>query len=85
MTQSRPDWMRPVDDSILRVLARERTEYPSLIASRAGLHIPVVERRCSQLTVNGFVEPVSEEVVYRLTERGRQYVDEHTDVRSADP
>ena len=76
--------MRPVDDSILQVLAHERTEYPSLIASRTGVHVPVIERRCSELVTNGLIEPVSEEVVYRLTDRGQQYVKGNPDIRTSD-
>lgn len=59
------------DRRILRYLARETVEYPALIASNTGLHIPLVERRCRSLAADGLLEAVSEEAVYRLTDRGR--------------
>jgi len=62
------------DRRILQYLAGG-ADYPSLIASNTGLHIPLVERRCSRLEATGLIEPASSEVIYRLTDRGRQFVD----------
>lgn len=59
------------DRRILRYLAAETVEYPALIASNTGLHVPLVERRCRALTEADLLEAVSDEVLYRLTERGR--------------
>ncbi len=62
------------DHRILQYL-RGGPEYPALLASHTGLHIPLVERRCKRLEAIGLLEPVSNEVIYRLTDRGRQITD----------
>jgi len=62
------------DHRILQYLA-DGAEYPALIASHTGLHIPLVDRRCRRLEAIGLIEPVSNEVIYRLTERGRRVVE----------
>ncbi len=59
------------DHRILQYLA-DGADYPALIASNTGLHIPLVERRCKRLETLGLIEPASSEVIYRLTDRGRQ-------------
>lgn len=59
------------DHRIVRYLADTNVEYPALIASHTGLHVPLVERRCRLLVGAGLLEPVSGEVLYRLTDRGR--------------
>ena len=68
-------WSRPADDDILRFLREERAEYPAIIANRTGNHVPSVERRCRELAARGLIEAVSEEVVYRITRDGREYVE----------
>jgi len=50
-------------------------DYPALIASNTGLHVPLVERRCRRLETLGVIEPASSEVVYRLTARGQRLAD----------
>jgi len=57
---------------ILQHLTASGADYPALIASNTGLHIPLVERRCEMLEAAGLIQPVTGEVVYRLTEYGRQ-------------
>ncbi len=64
--------LQPADVRILRVLRLRRAEYPSLIASQTGLHFSLVDRHCKRLTRRGYVEPVSGEVLYRITSRGEQ-------------
>lgn len=59
------------DRRILQHLSAAGADYPALIASNTGLHVPFVERRCLALEAAGFVESASEEVIYRLTESGR--------------
>jgi DNA-binding PadR family transcriptional regulator len=71
----RESWMHPVDEAILRYLAVERAEYPALIANRVGSHTGHVERRCAVLERREYVEAVSGEVVYRITDRGRNWLD----------
>lgn len=70
-------WMRAADRQILAFLATRRTDYPALIASRLGIHIPYVERRCAVLAEAGLLEAVTEETVYRITEQGMDYLETH--------
>lgn len=68
ITLSTADWR------ILQYLSSAGADYPALIASNTGLHIPLVERRCDALEAAGLVELVSDEILYRLTEYGRSMV-----------
>lgn len=70
----RPNWMRRADEQILRQLATQRPDYLALVATRLGMHLRYVERRCDVLVEHGLVEQVSHEAVYRTTERGEQYL-----------
>lgn len=63
--------LTPADRRILRHLSASGADYPALIASNTGLHIPLVERRCLALEAAGLLEPASGEVLYRLTDYGR--------------
>ncbi|WP_253736473.1 DUF2250 domain-containing protein [Halohasta salina] len=63
--------LTPADRRILAYLAVSGADYPALIASNTGLHVPLVERRCLVLEAAGLLEPVSGEVIYRLTAYGR--------------
>lgn len=74
-TSSQPAWSRPADPTILGFLSTNEPEYPAIIANRIGMHAPYVEARCRELAERGLVEPVSGEVVYRLTERGERALD----------
>jgi hypothetical protein len=69
---SRPAWSRPADTVILEFLADRDAEYPAIVANRIGMHAPYVESRFRELDERGLVEPISGEVVYRLTERGER-------------
>ncbi|XVH32497.1 DUF2250 domain-containing protein [Haloferacaceae archaeon DSL9] len=63
-----------LSETDVRVLTHLRdygANYPALIASNTGLHVPFVERRCHSLGEDGLIEPVSGEVIYRITEAGR--------------
>ncbi|MFB6165425.1 MAG: DUF2250 domain-containing protein [Haloarculaceae archaeon] len=66
--------MRSADEQILRHLRDERPDYLALVANRLGMHLGYVERRCEVLVKHGLVEPVTGEVVYRITERGERYL-----------
>ncbi len=66
--------MRAADEDILRQLKEERPDYLALVANRLGMHLGYVERRTEVLVEYGLVEQVSEEVVYRTTELGEQYL-----------
>ncbi|MFC7166203.1 hypothetical protein [Halospeciosus flavus] len=69
------DELRPTDRAILEFLAGERVEYAAIVANRVGLHTPLAERRCAALVERGYLEAVSGEVVYRITEEGRYAVE----------
>ncbi|MFW6320685.1 MAG: DUF2250 domain-containing protein [Halohasta sp.] len=63
--------LSPADRRILRYLSASGADYPALIAANTGLHVPLVEQRCHVLAAAGLLEPVSDEVIYRLTDDGR--------------
>ncbi len=60
------------DRRILRYLDGSTADYPALIAGNTGLHVGYVERRIETLSTSGLVEPVSGEVIYRITRLGRE-------------
>lgn len=66
--------MLAVDEAILEELAARSMEYPTLIASRRGLHVNYVENRCRILEERGLLEAVSREGTYRITDRGAGYL-----------
>jgi predicted transcriptional regulator len=77
--------MTTADETILRDLRAEQPDYAPLVASRLGMLPDYVADRCQQLVENGLIEPVSDEVVYRVTTRGERYLDgdlDHSDVES---
>lgn len=59
----------PVDVVVLQHL-RSGVDYPTCIAVRRDVDTAVVEQRCERLAERDLVEPVSPEVVYRITETG---------------
>lgn len=75
MTDTVVDWMEPNDGDILATLSRTGPEYGPVIAYHLGMDNAVFERYCERLTANGVLERVSEEPLYRLTERGQQLVE----------
>lgn len=64
-----------LDERVLQYLRDQGADYPALIASYTGMHVPLVEKRCEALDADGLVEPVSGEVVYRITSRGERLLD----------
>lgn len=69
--------LQPGDTAILEYLTSVKTEYVAMIAARTGLHPPYVCRRCVHLEACGLVENVRDNVLYRITERGCDYLDEN--------
>ncbi|WP_348607463.1 hypothetical protein [Halobaculum rarum] len=67
-----PTNLSDADERVLRHLADTSVDYPALVAANTGLHIPLVERRMATLAERGFVEAVTDEQVFRITERGRR-------------
>jgi len=79
--------MRPVDEQILATLQRDQPDYVPLIASRLGLTVGYTEQRFERLVEADLVEPVTPEVVYRVTEQGERLLEdgveaEHAKIRS---
>ncbi|PSQ02968.1 DUF2250 domain-containing protein [Halobacteriales archaeon QS_4_69_31] len=70
-----PDWLRPGDVAILEYLIEAGSDYVPLVASNLGLYLGYAERRCAALESHGCIEPVSQEVVYRVTDRGERLVE----------
>lgn len=70
----RPDDLRPVDRRILEQMKEHEPEYVPLVANRLGLPLGYAERRCERLIETGLLEPVTNEVVYALTEKGQCYL-----------
>lgn len=64
----------PADERILEYLAEHPPDYVPLIANRLGMHLGFVERRRDVLVDLGFVEPVTNESIYGITERGERYL-----------
>lgn len=73
------DWLRRADAAILQYFAREQPSYVPLAASRLGLDLDYAERRCEKLAAADLIEPVSHEVVYRITERGERHLSAYTE------
>ncbi|WP_206425142.1 DUF2250 domain-containing protein [Halosimplex salinum] len=78
-----PDWFRRADAAILSYLSRERPTYTPLIANRLGMPTDYAEERVENLVDAGLVEPVSAEVVYRITERGEHQLAAYTEHEGA--
>jgi hypothetical protein len=73
-------WMQTADDAILEDLHREQPEYIPLVANRLGMHVTYVETRCDLLTDYGLLKPVTDEVIYAVTDRGEAYLRGELDV-----
>lgn len=72
------DSMHPADERILSHLNENPPDYIPLVANRLGMHLGYVEGRIETLVELGFVRPVSEEVIYGVTDRGERYLTEET-------
>lgn len=70
----RPDWMMPIDETILQTLATSGLILtPAVIAFNADYSREEVNRRLTKLTAEGLVDRV-ERGKYRLTEEGERSV-----------
>jgi DNA-binding IclR family transcriptional regulator len=74
MSDRVPERLATADAAILATFRIDPVQYPALVASRSGLHIPYAERRCQVLVTHGLLERDSDEVAYRLTADGRHYL-----------
>jgi DNA-binding MarR family transcriptional regulator len=69
--------LRPADRRILEHLRDNPPTYMALVANRLGMPTGYVQRRRDVLVDRGFVEAVTNEAIYRVTERGERYLDHH--------
>lgn len=83
MSSSR-EWMHPADERILRYLRDHPPDYVPLIANRLGMHLGYVERRVSTLVDHGYLQPLTAEVIYGVTERGERYLADESAFAAAD-
>jgi DNA-binding IclR family transcriptional regulator len=79
MAASRCADLDRTDERVLSYLQECGADYPALIAGNTGLHVAHVERRLETLSDTGLVEPVSGEVIYRLTDEGTEVIDSSPD------
>lgn len=70
--------LRTADRAILEFLAENGAEYAAIVANRTGVHTSYAESRIDVLADRGLVEPVTGEVVYRLTADGADALDDPT-------
>lgn len=68
------EYLRETDKRVLEYLDDHPPDYIPLIANRLGIHLGYAERRCELLVEFGLIEPVTNERIYGLTERGRRYL-----------
>ncbi|MHB9285793.1 hypothetical protein ACKVMT_01980 [Halobacteriales archaeon Cl-PHB] len=69
-------WIRPVDEQLLATLQQSQPDYVPLVASRLGLTVGYAEQRFERLVEADLVEPVTPEVVYRVTEQGERFLED---------
>ena len=74
-----PDWFRSADVAILSHLSDEQPTYVPIIANRLGMPTAYAQERVDRLVDGEFVEPVSAEVVYRITDRGERHLAAYTE------
>jgi len=66
--------MHSADAAILEYFCRNQPDYVPLAANRLGMHLDYVDGRCQHLVKYGLLEQVTGEAVYRLTDRGEEYL-----------
>lgn len=66
--------MRLADERILTYLQDHPPDYIPLIANRLGMHLGYVEDRRDVLLEYGLIEPVTNERIYGLSDRGERYL-----------
>lgn len=68
----RPDWLRTTDELLLGYFGANAPDYVPLVANRLNIHLDYAERRVEVLVEHGLLEPVTDERIYTVTERGRR-------------
>jgi hypothetical protein len=64
------------DERVLAYLADAGADYPALVAGNTGLYASHVETRLDVLAQAGLVEAATGETVYRITDDGRDALDD---------
>ncbi|MFC7177390.1 winged helix-turn-helix domain-containing protein [Halosegnis marinus] len=64
--------LRPADRQLLAYLDDNPPEYVPLMATRLGLPLGHANDRVAALVERGYVRPVTNECIYRLTDDGRE-------------
>ena len=70
-----PSSLTDTDRRVLRYLRESGADYPALVAGNTGVHIPLVERRIVTLVERGYIEAVTGETIYRITEAGENVLE----------
>lgn len=71
--------MKRVDLRIVEDLSREQPDYAPFIASRLGIRLKYIERRCDALVRSELLEQTNRGMEYRLTAQGEQYLEKGFD------
>jgi len=67
--------LQSTDEAILEELRDQRLEYVALVANRRGLNLSYTRERCRVLDRRGLIERTTDEVTYRLTSKGENYLE----------
>lgn len=81
--RQRADWMKPADDAILEYTRDAGEVPPAVIARNIDIHRNYAGQRCLELADSGLLEK-REGGYYRLTDLGREYLDEELDAGALD-
>ena len=71
--------LQSTDEAILEELRDQRLEYVALVANRRGLNLSYTRKRCRVLDRRGLIDRTTDEVTYRITEAGEQYLQHSAD------
>lgn len=82
--RQRADWMKPVDDQILELMRDEGNLTPRAVDDFGVAVSDYAGDRFSVLRRYGLVERISRGL-YRLTDDGRDYLDEDLDAAELEP
>ncbi|WP_162224379.1 hypothetical protein [Halorussus amylolyticus] len=82
--RQRAEWMKPADDAILEYTRDAGEVPPAVIARNIDMHRNYAGQRCLELAKYGLLEK-HEGGYYRLSDLGREYLDEELDADDLEP
>ncbi|USZ67416.1 hypothetical protein NGM10_11835 [Halorussus salilacus] len=82
--RQRAEWMKPADDAILEYTRDAGEVPPAVIARNIDIHRNYAGQRCLELAEYGLLEK-EEGGYYRLSDLGREYLDEELDADELEP